>query len=858
MLIPSIDLEEGSTVQLVGGKERALDAGDPRPLAERFGRVGEIAVIDLDAARNRSDNAALVEELLPLARCRVGGGIRDAKTALAWLDRGAARVLIGTAAREELLRELPAERVVVALDAVDGEVVVDGWQTRTGADVFDRLRELRELAGGFLVTFVEREGRMEGIDLDLARRLREAAGDADLTVAGGVRDVEEIAALDALGIDVQVGMALYTGRIELADAFLAPLLARDAEGPWPTVVCDEDERALGLVYSSRESVRAALESGEGIYHSRRRGLWPKGRTSGDTQTLLGVELDCDRDALRFRVRQHGRGFCHRGTRSCWGEDGGVAALDRRLRARLDQAPEGSYTRRLLDDPALLRSKLLEEAGELVEAGTPDEVLHEAADVLYFTLVHLARAGLEWSDLQAEMDRRALRVSRRRGDAKTSRSAAAARDRVAAASCLPRRTPAEVGAQGASPLPEEVREGARAIVASIAAGGEAALRDHRTRLDGIDRDQPLFWEAEDLALAFEQCDEETRELLRRTAARIERFARAQRETLTDLDLEEDAARMGHRVLPVERAGCYAPGGRFPLPSSVLMTVIPARVAGVGEVVVASPSDHPLLRAAAHVAGADRLLRAGGAHAIATLAHGVESSPACDVVVGPGNAWVAAAKEVVAGVVRIDSVAGPSELVVVANASVDAELVAADLLAQAEHDPDARPGLVALDERTLDAVDAALGRQLDTLATAEVARRALSGGFATLVDGPDEAAELCNLLAPEHLQWMIGDDPEGLRHYGALFLGSAAGEVLGDYGAGPNHVLPTGASARSRGGLSVFDFLKVPTWLAGEAPARVAADAEALARLEGLDAHARAAARRHEWSLNPKSGRERNLR
>lgn len=417
MIIPSIDLQGGHAVQLVGGKEKKLDAGDPRPLADRFGAVGEIAVIDLDAALGTGSNASTIEALLRRARCRVGGGIRDVDTALRWLDGGARQVILGTAARPEILSELPRERTCAALDARHGEVVVEGWTRGTGRGVIERMTELRAHVGHFLVTFVEREGRMQGLDLAFARSLREAAGDCKLTVAGGVAELEEIGELDALGIDVQIGMALYTGAIPLADGFLAPLLQKDPEGPWPTVVCDEDGRALGFVFSDRASVTHALDTMRGVYHSRRRGLWVKGESSGDTQELVRVDLDCDRDALRFTVRQSGSGFCHLATRSCWGDDHGVPRLSRRLTARALEAPAGSYTRRLLDDPELLAAKLEEEARELAQARERAHVVAEAADLTYFALVALARTGATWTEVDAALERRAWKVTRRKGDAK---------------------------------------------------------------------------------------------------------------------------------------------------------------------------------------------------------------------------------------------------------------------------------------------------------------------------------------------------------------------------------------------------------------------------------------------------------
>jgi phosphoribosyl-ATP pyrophosphohydrolase len=412
MIVPSIDLQGGHAVQLIGGEVKALDAGDPRPLAKRFGVVGEIAVVDLDAALGKGSNAAIVQDLVDLAPCRVGGGIRDVTSAIAWLDRGARKVVLGTAARPEVLRELPRERVIAALDARHGEVVVEGWQKRTGQGVLERVAELRGLVGGFLVTFVEREGRLEGTDLAFAKQVRAAAGDAAITIAGGITTADEIAQLDRIGCAAQVGMALYTGRLGLAEAFSAPLRSDRQDGLWPTVVVDERGTALGLCYSDLESLRAALEQDRGVYRSRARGLWVKGATSGATQELLRIDADCDRDCLRVTVRQQPPGFCHLNTRTCWGADGGLGALARRLAERKIAAPDGSYTAKLLADPALLGAKLREEAAELADAAGGAEVIHEAADVLYFTLATLARHGIDLAEVERALNRRALKVTRR--------------------------------------------------------------------------------------------------------------------------------------------------------------------------------------------------------------------------------------------------------------------------------------------------------------------------------------------------------------------------------------------------------------------------------------------------------------
>ena len=417
MIIPSIDIQGGKTVQLIGGEVPAIDAGDPEPLAEKFCISGEVALIDLDAAMGSGSNSGIMEPLLRRGAFRVGGGIRSYEDGVSWLDAGAGKIILGTAATPDLLARFPRERTVAAVDARSGNVVVEGWKRSTGSRIEEKIIELREYVGGFLVTFVEREGRLLGIDLEHARRLKELAGDASLTVAGGVSSVEEIAALDEMGIDAQVGMAIYNGTIDLADAIAAPLIRRDPEGLWPTVVSDTGGVTLGLAWSDRESLREAVSRRQGVYHSRRRGLWVKGETSGNTQDLLGVRLDCDRDTLQFIVRQRGDGFCHAGTYGCFGNAPPVRNLWDILVKRRILAPEGSYTKRLFEDPALLNDKIVEEAGELAAAESPEDVRHEAADILYFMLVKMVRAGVGLEDLEGEILRKSLKVTRRPGDSK---------------------------------------------------------------------------------------------------------------------------------------------------------------------------------------------------------------------------------------------------------------------------------------------------------------------------------------------------------------------------------------------------------------------------------------------------------
>jgi phosphoribosylformimino-5-aminoimidazole carboxamide ribotide isomerase len=424
MIVPSIDLMQGRAVQLRRGRELVLDGGDPLVRLEEFAVAGEVAVVDLDAALGKGSNAALIGEMVRRAPCRVGGGIRDLDTARAWLDAGAAQIVIGTAASPDFCGALPRERVIAAVDAERGQVVVEGWRTATGRSVLERIRELVPVVGGFLFTQVEKEGAMGGFDFQaVAAAVRAAGGGkggegrARLTAAGGITTATEIAELDRIGADAQVGMALYTGRLPLSEAVAAPLakpVDSQGGGPvWPTVVCDEWGHALGLVWSTRESLARAIAQRRGVYWSRsRQAVWVKGETSGNTQELVRVDLDCDRDALRFTVRQRGAGFCHLERPACWPSGFDLDDLARTITQRAARPEAGSGTAKLLADPALLAAKLREEAEELGRANARADVVHETADVLYLALVALVRGGGTLTEVVAELSRRRGAVTRR--------------------------------------------------------------------------------------------------------------------------------------------------------------------------------------------------------------------------------------------------------------------------------------------------------------------------------------------------------------------------------------------------------------------------------------------------------------
>ncbi|MEQ8770034.1 MAG: histidinol dehydrogenase [Phycisphaerales bacterium] len=400
---------------------------------------------------------------------------------------------------------------------------------------------------------------------------------------------------------------------------------------------------------------------------------------------------------------------------------------------------------------------------------------------------------------------------------------------------------EVSRERRAPVDPETLGAAGGIVESVRVDGIDAVRRYAEQFGERGTDQALVLGRAEMDAAAGSLDPDDLGVLERTAARIESFAKAQLDAIGEIDVPVPGGRAGHTVEPVQSAGCYAPAGRYPLPSSVLMTAVTARVAGCDRVIVASPGADPVMLAAASVAGADAFLAVGGAHSIAALAYGIDGLDPVDAIVGPGNRWVTAAKQLVSGVVGIDMLAGPSELLIIADETADARLVAADLLAQAEHDDDARACLVTTSDALRHKVERKLQDQLERLPTAATARVALRNGFACLVPDIDAAIRVSDRIAPEHLEIMVADAPgvaQRVRHAGAVFIGSGTPEALGDYGAGPNHTLPTGGTARFRAGLSVASLLRLRTWLRIDERQQAGGlmhDTRRLASMEGLAAH-----------------------
>ncbi len=398
--------------------------------------------------------------------------------------------------------------------------------------------------------------------------------------------------------------------------------------------------------------------------------------------------------------------------------------------------------------------------------------------------------------------------------------------------------------------EDVEAAARAIVEDVRARGDAALLEYTQKFDRLElTPETLRVSAEEIAAAADAVSAEQRDALTTARRRIEAYHSRQMPQ-DDRYTDPEGVELGTRWTALEAVGIYVPGGTAAYPSSVLMNAVPARIAGVERIVMVTPTPDgktsPLVLAAAKLAGVDEIYRVGGAQAVAALAYGTETIAPVAKIIGPGNAYVAAAKRLVFGTVGIDMIAGPSEVLVVADADNDADWIAADLLAQAEHDVAAQSILVTDSEALADRVSEAVERQLKTLSRGAMAAASWRDhGAVILVKSLAGAMELANRIAPEHLELAVAD-PEKLlarvRNAGAVFLGRHTPEVIGDYVGGPNHVLPTARSARFSSGLSVFDFIKRTSILklGPEQLRALAKPAIALAEAEGLDAHARSVA------------------
>jgi phosphoribosyl-ATP pyrophosphohydrolase/phosphoribosyl-AMP cyclohydrolase len=437
MVIASIDIQNGKVVQLKQGAELVLQRDNPHELAAEFDRYGEVAVIDLDAAMGKGSNLDLIKPLLRKAECRVGGGIRTPEQAKELISLGAQKIIVGSSAfrgpdggfavnlpfLEAMSKKIGRERLIVAVDARGGahswEIVIDGWKTPTGLDLITAAKAVEPFAGELLFTCVEREGTMTGIDLAPVQKLREAVS-CQITVAGGVSTLDEIGKIAALGCDVQLGMALYTGKISLADAFIASLNWKKGQkwgvgsGEWgvgnensllPIIIQSLDGQVLMTGFTDTDALAETFKRGNVCFHSRTRNkLWMKGETSGNVLKLVRMRADCDRDALLATVEPAGP-VCHTGGWSCFATNQNYTweFLQNIIAERFRNPAPGSYTATLDDE--LVREKVMEEAKELCDAKTREEIIWEAADLLYFATVLMTRSGVTVQEILDELDRR---------------------------------------------------------------------------------------------------------------------------------------------------------------------------------------------------------------------------------------------------------------------------------------------------------------------------------------------------------------------------------------------------------------------------------------------------------------------
>ena len=373
------------------------------------------------------------------------------------------------------------------------------------------------------------------------------------------------------------------------------------------------------------------------------------------------------------------------------------------------------------------------------------------------------------------------------------------------------------------------------------GDKSIIHYSKTFNDGdFSSGEDFIVSKEEIKKAYEMTDDKTINALEKCIENVRDFAQEQLSCLKNLDMKKNNSLLGHRVIPLERVLCYVPGGNYPLPSSAVMTCTPAKVAGVREVIITSPRIKPQTIVAAKMSGADKIYKLGGVQAIGAFAYGSESIKPVDKIVGPGNKYVTYAKKYVYGKCSIDFLAGPSEVLIVADNNQNPELVSADILAQCEHDRDARGYLICFSKDFAQKVADCAQKQLQTLKTGNIAQISFEKSTAVIVNDIEEAVKISNLRAPEHLELMFDgawEKSKDFTNYGSLFIGSCCAEVFGDYCSGTNHVLPTNSAARYTGGLSVFDFVKIQTYqmLSKEYSKELSILASQMAQQEGLMGH-----------------------
>ena len=650
--------------------------------------------------------------------------------------------------------------------------------------------------------------------------------------------------------------------------FLVPSLVTDREdGLFTTLVLDESNQCLGLVYSSIKSISESIKTQTGVYQSRKHGLWYKGATSGATQKLVSLDADCDNDCLKVVVEQAGAGFCHLNTNSCFGNLKGFSALEKTLVSRKSDAPEGSYTKRLFDDEELLNAKIKEEAEELADAKTKEEISWEAADLFYFALVRCAKYGVSIADIEKNLDMKALKVSRRKGDAKPKfieqKKAEPAKPETTERVIGPNdkiymnrinaetATTKEVEACLERPIQKsaDIMSLVTPIVEKVKHEGDKALLELTAKFDRVELETPILNAPFDESMM--QITDAVKKAIDISFENIRVFHEAQNQNEVMTVETCPGVYCSRFARPIEKVGCYIPGGTAVLPSTSLMLSVPALVAGCSDIIFASPPGKdgkltPEVVYVAHKVGAKCIVLAGGAQAVAAMAYGTESVPKCDKIMGPGNQFVTAAKMLVSNdsnaLCAIDMPAGPSEVLVIADKHADPDFVASDLLSQAEHGIDSQVILLAVDMTSaeVDLIDEAVHQQALRLPRVDIVRKCIAHSTTIQVKTMAEAFQMSNRYAPEHLILQIEDAESWVPkvdNAGSVFVGAYSPESCGDYSSGTNHTLPTYGYARMYSGVNTATFQKFITSqvVTKEGLKSIGCAVMDLAAVEGLDGH-----------------------
>ncbi|KAF2767044.1 histidine biosynthesis trifunctional-protein [Teratosphaeria nubilosa] len=801
------------------------------------------------------------------------------------LDAGAAKVFVSSGQVPELqqVKTVDAGRVVYVPTVSAGKA--EGQLEGTGYGLCLRQVPDAKAVGGLLAklgskrpaVYVSKSGMTEAEAVELRRE-----GAVPILPAG------------YLSVEKEKG----DHRVRVAEVLLAEIKSDRPDGLLTTLVTDERGVALGLVYSNRESVAESLRCGRGVYWSRKRGLWRKGDTSGDWQELVRIETDCDSDTLLFIVRQMGSGFCHLQTATCFGQYRGLSRLSKTLESRKRSAPDGSYTARLFNDAKMLNAKIMEEAQELCEATTKEDVAAEAADVLYFALTKATAAGVTLEDIERNLDGKSVRVKRRKGDAKgpyaekfgvtgtATNGELPTKKEVQEAESKPKtpedpagkntegriqmrrfdtrtespKTIAEVLKRPSQRSTDKIMSIVQPIIKDVREGGDKALLSYTHKFEkAISLTSPVL--KAPFSESLMQLPPETIEAIDISFENIRKFHAAQKEE-KPLEVETMPGVVCSRFArPIERVGCYVPGGTAVLPSTALMLGVPAMVAGCKKIVLASPprsdgSITPEIMYVAHKVGAESIVLAGGAQAVAAMAYGTEGVSKVDKILGPGNQFVTAAKMIVSNDttanVAIDMPAGPSEVLVIADETANPAFVASDLLSQAEHGVDSQVVLITvnLSPTQIQAIEDELHAQATALPRVDMVRGAISHSVTLLTSTLPQAMALSNAYAPEHLILHLSD-PLAARdmviNAGSVFCGQWTPESVGDYSAGVNHSLPTYGYARMYSGVNLGSYVKhiTSSHLSEEGLRNVGGAVMRLAAVEELEAHRRAVEVRLAW-------------